>query len=133
MTTITMILQGKPVPAVRMTQRSKWTPRAQRYLKSKGALALQMQTAMRGRARFGKTPLQVSIVFHYAKGADHRRDLDNEIKAVLDAANGILYTDDRWVDEIYAIRTLSDDGEDHVHLRVKELDAGAGHRWGMIE
>ena len=43
------------------------------------------------------TPLAVEIYIH---PANHRRDIDNELKALLDAAQGIVFEDDRWVDEV---------------------------------
>lgn len=112
-------LESKPTPYVRMTQRGKFVkPAAQRYLNSKAALAWQMRQQMGDRALFGKEPLKVEISFCYASGADHRRDLDNEVKAVLDAANGVVWEDDRWVDVIYAHRVLSVDGSDYVLMTV---------------
>jgi len=111
-------LTGKPKPYVRMTRRGKWVkPEAQEYLASKAALALEMRQQMRGAEPFGRYPLGVRIDFRYTRGVDHRRDLDNEIKAVLDAANGIVYEDDRWVDRITAVRREGI-GDDHVILNV---------------
>ena len=112
-------LEGKPTPYVRMTQRGKFVkPAAKRYLNSKAALAWQMRQQMGGRALFGREPLGVVITFGYERGADHRRDLDNEVKAVLDAANGVVWEDDRWVDVIHARRVLSIDGGDWVLMTV---------------
>jgi crossover junction endodeoxyribonuclease RusA len=96
---------GKPVPYVRMTQRGKFVrPEAKRYLASKDALALQMRSQMGSHTPLGREPLVVHLEFWYASGPDHRRDLDNEIKAVLDAGNGIVWEDDRWIDVIVASR-----------------------------
>lgn len=102
---IWMPLQGKPVPYVRMTQRGKFVrPEAKRYLASKAWLANQMRAQMAGRPPLGREPLIVHLEFWYTRGPDHRRDLDNEIKAVLDAGNGIVWEDDRWIDVIVASR-----------------------------
>lgn len=102
---IWMSLLGKPVPYMRMTQRGKFVkPEAKRYLASKDALALQMRAQMAGRPPLGREPLIVHLEFWYTSGPDHRRDLDNEIKAVLDAGNGIVWEDDRWIDVIVASR-----------------------------
>lgn len=98
-------LLGKPVPYVRMTQRGKFVrPEAKRYLASKDAFALQMRAQMGGREPLGREPLVVRLEFWYTGGPDHRRDLDNEIKAMLDAGNGIVWEDDRWIDVIVASR-----------------------------
>jgi len=122
---ITFIIKGKPTPYVRMTQRGKWVkPAAIRYRNSKAAVAVQMRQQMKGREKFGKEPLGVKLTFCYERGADHRRDLDNEIKAMLDAANGIVWEDDRWVDEIVAGRPMDSHDEDYVFMEVwVRLDA----------
>lgn len=65
-------------------------------------------------------PLYESDTF--ANGADHRADLDNLTKAVLDAANKIVWFDDCWVDYITADRALPPTGGEHVaHLIVWRL------------
>jgi Holliday junction resolvase RusA-like endonuclease len=124
-TPVTLTVDFKPVPYVRMTQRGKYVDaRAQGYLSSKMAMALKMRTQMnaQGREPFGRDPLGVEIEFVYERGADHRRDCDNEIKAVLDAANGVVWADDRWVDEIRAVRRGGGKG-DRVRLTVWRLDS----------
>ena len=109
-------LLGKPVPYVRMTQRGKFVrPEAKRYLASKDALALQMRAKMAGRPPLGREPITVHLEFWYTQGPDHRRDLDNEIKAVLDAGNGIVWEDDRWIDVIVASRHRAE-AQDGVEL-----------------
>ena len=96
-------LYGTFKPYVRMTQRGKWVrPEAQEYLASKADLARQFQCARLDMLP-AQTPLAVSIVIEHKHGF-HNRDLDNEVKAILDAAQGIVFVDDRWVDQIYAQR-----------------------------
>ena len=95
-----MVLAGPIVPYTRMTQRSKWTDSAQRYLASQQALALQMRAQM---AEHGWTmyparlPLRLRVVFGWTV---HTHDLSNLLKAVEDAANKIVWADDRWIDSI---------------------------------
>ena len=116
----TFQLAAKPVPYVRMTQRGKFVrPEAKRYLASKAALGYQMREQMHGHEPFKRVPLEVVINFQYERGADHRRDLDNEVKAVLDAGNGIVWEDDRWIDSIVAVRCVSDGG-DWVVMTIQE-------------
>ena len=94
------ILRGDIKPYVRMTQRGKYIRvQAREYLASKDSLAWQMKIQMEqhGWRMFQKTPLMVSMLFLESRGL-HRRDLDNEEKAVLDAANMVVYIDDRWID-----------------------------------
>lgn len=38
-----------------------------------------------------------------------RGDLDNFCKTVLDAMNGLVYTDDRLIDDIHVYRVIEDD------------------------
>lgn len=99
-------LVGPFKPYVRMTQRSKWVdPQAQAYLASKDALALQFQAQSGFWTPLARgVPLTVEIEIEHA-GGFHNRDLDNEVKAILDAAQGVVYDDDRWIDQIRAIRT----------------------------
>jgi len=98
-------LTGKIKPYVRMTQRGKFVKKnAQEYLASKEAIRWQLRQQMEeGQMLPERTPLAVCLVFNY-DGGFHNRDLDNTVKAALDAAQGIVFPDDRWVDVIYAKR-----------------------------
>lgn len=85
-------------PYVRMTQKGKWSdPQAREYLASKSQLAYAFRTQM---LRYGyepfpaKTPFGVSLT--YQAPNIFQFDLDNILKAVMDAANGVVFTDDRW-------------------------------------
>jgi crossover junction endodeoxyribonuclease RusA len=117
-------LRGPFVPYVRMTQRGKWVKaRAQEYLASKDALGWQFKEQMqqnewemipRG------MPLSVTIGIVRTEGL-HTRDLDNEVKAILDAAQGIVFEDDRWIDVLRAHRERG--GDDVTTVVVGELSA----------
>jgi Holliday junction resolvase RusA-like endonuclease len=103
-----MLLAGPVVPYTRMTQGSTWTDRSRRYLASQGALSVQMQVQMAetGRTMFpAKVPLRLRVVFGWAV---HTHDLSNLLKAVEDAANGIIWADDRWIDSITTEREAWD-------------------------
>lgn len=102
---IVLELQGPFKPYVRMTQKGKFVrPEARAYLDSKMYLQLQMKAQMAGREMLpGQSPLECQIGICHA-GGFHNRDLDNEVKAILDAAQGIVYPDDRWIDSIVAHR-----------------------------
>jgi len=116
--TIELTLTGAVKPYVRMTQRGKWTnAQAHEYLASRMSLALQAKAQMAGRAPLGRVPLRVHITFAVSERM-HTKDLDNLIKAVLDALNGVVWEDDRWVDEISAVRRLAKD--DKTIIRVEE-------------
>ena len=124
MTEYTFRLLGRIKPFVRMTQRGKWVnPQAQEYLASKEYLEWQMLEQMRENewellAR--GIPLGVVIVIQPAL---HNRDLDNLAKTTLDAAQGVVFEDDRWVDFIIAVRYGS--GHDEARLTVFRLAGDA--------
>jgi Holliday junction resolvase RusA-like endonuclease len=113
-------IEGKIKPYVRMTQRSKYTnPQAGEYLASKDAIAWQLRDQMNGAAMLpDKSPLEARITFTFP-GGYHNADLDNQIKAVLDAAQGVVFKNDCWVDSIKATR---EQGSDHLTtFEVSEL------------
>lgn len=97
------------VPYVRMTQRGKFVqPRAQEYLDSQMAMGLQFKTCMKDKMIVARRkPLSVAIYIFHDHGFNNR-DLDNEVKAILDAAQGIVFEDDRWIDHLQAFRRRSD-------------------------
>lgn len=89
-------------PYVRMTQKGKWVdPQAREYMNSKGQLASVLRFQM---LRYvwepipPKTPFAVSLT--YQAPNVFQFDLDNVFKAVMDAANGICFSDDRWCVEV---------------------------------
>lgn len=118
------MLRGKVKPYVRMTQRSKHVdPQAKEYLASKEAIGFQLREQMawsEWEMIPGGRPLEVVITV-YSPTAFHNSDLDNTIKAILDAANKIVYQDDRWIDRINASRWVNPGGDYEVVLSVGEL------------
>ena len=102
------VIKGEIKPYVRMTRRGKWSsPQAQEYLASKAAIQMQLKAQMAGREPLGREPLSVRLWIRVSERL-HTKDLDNQIKAILDACNGIVWADDRWVDAIHAQRYLLD-------------------------
>ena len=112
----------EPMGAVRMTQRSKWTDKtAQRYLSYKryiGAVAKQHFKEPVDK------PIGITIAFYYpipkkwskAKKAEAndqgivpvvKPDIDNCIKGVFDALNGIAWKDDNQVVEVRSLKLYS--------------------------
>jgi crossover junction endodeoxyribonuclease RusA len=109
-------IEGRPVPAVRMTQRSKWAnPQAQRYLAWKQKVGW---TAKEWGAEPAEGRLQVRLWFYLSKRG--RADIDNLAKGIMDGLNGICFHDDTQVDElIVRIRTGCTD--EHVDLEVRKI------------
>lgn len=92
-------IPGRPIPAVRMTRRSKFAnPAAQKYLTYKEAVGWEARRAV-------KAPLvckvKVTAHFYVDKNAG---DLDNYVKSILDGCNKIAWNDDRQVIELHAYR-----------------------------
>jgi Holliday junction resolvase RusA-like endonuclease len=108
---LTFVIKGKVTPYVRMTRRGKWvSERAQEHLVSQAAIQWQLKEQMRGREPLpDRTPLAVRIELWVPERL-HTFDLDNAIKSLLDAAQGIVYRNDLWIDELHAERSL---GERH--------------------
>lgn len=112
-------IDGEIVPYTRVG-RERWTDRATRYLGSRDRIAAEIR-AQAGHVtdadRAG--PWSVVLVFrrHVLRG-----DLDNLAKAVLDAAEGILWDDDSTVLRIEATREFGVAGRDIAYLSASPLD-----------
>lgn len=70
------------VPYVRLTQKSKWTKKARRYLDSQAYMAYKFKEAFKG-----KEPIKELCIISYAVYLNHRRCVDssNVLKALEDA------------------------------------------------
>ena len=114
------IIKRKIKPAVRMTQRSKYVDEdAQEYLASKDDIGYQLKNQMQhnGWAMLpDETPLVLLVEFTLP-GWLQKADLSNQIKTVEDAAQGIVYANDRWIDGIWATRRSGDEYRAMVTIR----------------
>ncbi len=113
-------------PYVRMTRRGKYVnPQAQEYLASQEELKLKMQAEMT-RQGFEKIKrgkqLHILARFYVTRGVGHRCDLDNLLKALLDALQGIVIEDDRWVDHIETERIIVKGDTGSVYFEVLAMD-----------
>ncbi len=101
------------VPTVRMTQRSKWSERAQTYIKNQSDLAWLFKEAYTGE------PIAYPVIISFAAGySDNRlRDLDNILKGICDALEkaGVV-ANDRWIKGCDTCRIVK---ADKPFLRVK--------------
>ena len=105
---VTIYLPGDPVPASRprVTVNGTYTPK--RYRRWKAAARDTMALAYRAEPMIGPLTVVVDAYWRRPKrlGEGPREpkplgcDIDNQAKGVLDAANGILYVDDRQVTEL---------------------------------
>lgn len=86
------VIPGHPIPAVRMTQKSKWVnPRAIAYLDYKRTIGMIARASAKGQ-QFENAVVDMKVYFMGSGG-----DVDNYIKSVLDGCNGVLWKDDRLV------------------------------------
>ncbi len=100
-------LRGRLKPYVRMTRRGQWVDaQAQEYKASQSAIAWQFKEQMleQGWAMLpARTPLRISILIEMPRRV-HCQDADNQIKALIDAAQGVVFPNDLWIDSIQAVR-----------------------------
>jgi Holliday junction resolvase RusA-like endonuclease len=102
---VDLTVEGQPCSKARprVTSRGAYTPKAQR--ENAELLGWEIRRAIGGRAFRGN--VQVGLIFY--RSNRQRIDLDNLVKQVLDAANGIAWLDDSQVTSIVA--RLEFDGE----------------------
>jgi len=107
-----------------MTRRGKFVrPNATRYLANQERLRFEMLTAMRSMSAemLPTRPLRVTLTFHLER-INHRCDLQNLAKSVHDAGNGIIWSDDRWIDMENNTRIADAAGAgDYVEIEAGEL------------
>lgn len=104
MTTIQLLYTDPLTPYVRVG-RERFTPRATRYLASKDALALAIRLRAAAAGHTAPDPAgEWAVALAVSRRTAHRYDLDNVVKAVMDAANGIIWQDDHQVASIVADR-----------------------------
>ena len=97
LTRVEFFIPGKPAPASRPRVEGGRVHYARRYEEWRQRAKVEI-LAQCGRLLW-TGDLEVSIVF---VGADRRADIDNLLKAVLDAAEGIIYENDKQVKVIGA-------------------------------
>jgi len=105
---IEIIIDEHIQPYVRMTQRSKFVDQAaMHYIHNQRVIKFYMQQQLPANnfTIYESTPLGCDLSFNLTQ--IHKADLDNLIKAALDAGTGIIYTSDAWIDSISARRRLS--------------------------
>jgi Holliday junction resolvase RusA-like endonuclease len=112
-------IPGRPIPAVRMTQKSKWnSDSAKRYLEYKNFIGIIAK-------RNFKTPTseKVNVMVNvYLSGKKtpmgQDGDVDNYLKAALDGLNKIAWLDDRQVQAALVSKLSCDEVEQRMEILI---------------
>ena len=98
-----------------MTRSGKWTnPNAQKYLASQEDIRYQIRQQVNCEM-LDRVPLRM---FGVIETEHHRGDLSNIIKAVEDAAQGTIYKNDLYIDEINFVRKY---GRNHAVINIEVI------------
>lgn len=95
---IQFTVPGRCVPAPRMTYRGKRSPKVLRYMSYRHDVAWAAKAAKVPRFDGPVTVKMDIYLLKYGKEGD----IDNMQKTILDALNGIAWSDDRQVFEVHA-------------------------------
>ena len=120
MPTIKFSVPTEPVPFKRPLTNGKRRFNDPRYSDFKYFLGLHAKVAMAGRAPFdGAIRITVVVNTKYKPTSLKAGDIDNHLKAVLDAINGICFVDDRQVVEghVYLFK-----GEPQLEIQLEALE-----------
>jgi len=116
---IEFTVPGRAVPAVRMTQRSKFTRRAQRYLAYKKQVGWTARQHFKGKPTDKPVCVEIKVYLH--RGV--QGDVDNYFKSIADSLNKIVYEDDRQIKMIKASKIeCSSKGDERIEVKVYEID-----------
>lgn len=117
---IEFTVPGKPVPAVRMTQRSMYANKyAKRYLAYKWQVGWIAKSHMQGNPSSEPIGVNISLYIH---GGVHG-DIDNYAKSLTDSLNKIVYTDDKQIVVMNLKKMSCDKGKDRAEVSVYEVDS----------
>jgi len=119
-----IVVPGRPIPYVRMTQRGKYVKKnAQRYMDYKSTVAWSYK-AKKGPKLNGNIEIGVTVYLHgktTPMGMDG--DVDNYIKTAMDSLNKIAYDDDRQV--VRAIgekKPCKSQKEERMEIKLREVE-----------
>lgn len=118
-------ISGRVKPYVRMTRRGKFVePEALEYQASQAAIKIDLREQMQDREMIKRGHPITAFIDVYVSGRIHNHDLDNIVKAIFDAANGIVYEDDRWIDsfQVSRVDAKTKGKTEHVFMGIGELE-----------
>lgn len=121
------VLQHDVYPHVRTTQRQKWVDkRFATYMASQNSIRTQVRNQMVANdwVMFPKrTPLILAIYLNVPGKHMHIRDTSNVLKAVEDAMQKTVYSNDAWIDCSFIMRIKQQRLEDLVMVAIDRLDS----------
>ncbi|MUK89131.1 RusA family crossover junction endodeoxyribonuclease [Ornithinibacillus sp. L9] len=115
---IELTIPGRPVPAVRMTKKSKHVNKyAIRYLQYKTKVGWIAKQHLKEKP--SRKPIEVKLKLYLAGG--NQGDIDNYFKAITDSLNKIVYEDDRQIKKIDVEKIESSKDEERAEIQIYEL------------
>src|SRR5262245_31443537 len=100
-----IVIAGEPVAKARPRWNSKtgrtYTPQRTQEAEERIGWELRAAKEFRGSSAVGRFGVEITIT------TTRKGDLDNYAKLILDAANGVLWADDRQVDDLHVVRVRS--------------------------
>ena len=115
-------IQPVPFPRPKFNSLTKAAFNSKRYTDYKNAVALIAKSAMRGKEPFtGEIKLTCNFYRNKPKKQPQVSfigDVDNYLKAIMDALNGICYLDDRQVVDAHAFKLF---GIPHVEITLEVM------------
>lgn len=121
---IKLIIPGRPVPYVRMTQRGKYVKEnAKRYLAYKDTIKYIAIGQIKGEIETENVKVIVRVYLHGKKAPmGNDGDIDNYIKSALDSLNGIAYKDDRQVIKVYGEKQPCKANEERMEIEIERVE-----------
>jgi len=122
---IEFIVKGSLVPKPRMTQRDKWAKRpiVERWFVYKDLVAMSYR-----RAGGGMFVRPVGIEYDFFILSRKKMDLDNLVKGINDALNGLAWLDDniKWVRSLNAmIHFVNPEEQELARIKITPLNSGS--------
>lgn len=134
---MTFVIKHRPHPYTRTTRKQQWVDtRWKAYLESRGRLRddLLEQMAAAGYVAY-QTGDHLSVHITVFTGAlkYNNVDLDNTVKGIIDGMQSVVFPNDAWIDELYAIRGMSPAGTDCAVVRIRTEDKSWFPRHGILK
>lgn len=133
---MTFVIDHCPHPYTRTTRKQKWVDaRWRTYLASRDKIREQVEDQMRLKrytAYETREHLSVHITIFTGRLNYNNVDLDNIAKGIIDALQHLVFPNDAWIDELYAIRAMSNPGDELVVVKIRQRTKRWFPRYAMF-